>query len=99
MPRPPQESRAEVARLTAAVRQLVHEWDPYGLLAGGAPLDEWDGEIASLVAQAYWIGSPADGALAVSKVFSSAFQPEGFSPSDCAAVGARLHAVVTEIAG
>jgi hypothetical protein len=86
--------RAEAARLTAAVRQVIDEWDPYGLLAGGAPLDEWDSEIASLVAQAPRITSPTEGALAVSRVFSSAFQPDGFSPSDCAAVGDRLFAAV-----
>ncbi len=77
----------------------VHEWDPYGLLAGGAPLDEWDGEIASLVTQVPRIGSPLEGALAVSRVFSSAVQPEGFSPSDCAAVGRRLYAVVSDTGG
>jgi len=33
--------------VTAAV---VWAWDPYSLLAGGAPADELDREIASLVA-------------------------------------------------
>jgi hypothetical protein len=36
------------------------------------------------------INSQEDAACAVSRVFSSRFQPDGFSPADCAAVGSRL---------
>jgi hypothetical protein len=57
----------------------------------GAPADEWDSEIASVVTQIPRIKSENDAADAVSRVFSSAFQPDGFSPSDCAEVGRQLY--------
>ena len=72
------------------VRGVIHEWDPYSLLAHGCPKDEFDSEIASVVAQIPRISSSRDDADAISRVFSSAFQHERFTPSDCAAVGARL---------
>ena len=89
-------TRADYDRAIAVVRRVIHEWDPYALIGGGAPSDEWDGEIAALVAQIPRIKSEEDAAHAVSRVFSSAFQPEGFSPVDCAEVGKRLYASVAE---
>lgn len=83
-------TRAEYERLTGIVRQVVHAWDPYGLLGNGGPPDEFDGEVASLVAQVPRIASATDAAHAVSRVFSSAFEPTGFCPSDCAVIGTQL---------
>lgn len=85
-------TRAEYDRALAVVRDVIREWDPYALLAGGASADEWDGEIASVVAQIPRIRSPNDAANALSRVFSSAFQSEGFRPADCADAGKRLYA-------
>src|SRR5688500_11592741 len=87
---------ANPQRAFAAVRTVIHEWDPYGLLGSGEPLDEWDGEIASLVKQIPRIHSHNDAAHAVSRVFSSAFQPKGLSPEDCAEVGRRLYASLAD---
>lgn len=89
-------TRADYDRAFAVVRQVIREWDPYALIAGGAPDDEWDHEIASLVAQIPRIASEKDAAHAVSRVFSSAFQPEGFSPADCETVGKRLYLSLAE---
>jgi len=89
-------TRADYDRAFAIVREVIHEWDPYGLIGGGAPADEWDSEIASLVAQIPRIRSQNDAAHTVSRVFSSAFQPEGFSPVDCAEVGRRLYSSLTQ---
>jgi hypothetical protein len=83
-------------RAITLVRQVIHEWDPYSLLRSGAPMDEWDHEIASIVAQIPRIASERDAMHAVSRVFSSAFQPEGFGVEDCADVGRRLFAALTE---
>ena len=33
------------------VTRVIAEWDPYALLAGGAPRDEFDAEIASVATQ------------------------------------------------
>jgi Domain of unknown function (DUF1871) len=94
--RPAMRIRADYDRAFAVVRDVIHEWDPYALIGGGAPPDEWDGEIASLVAQIPRIKSQNDAADAVSRVFSSAFQPEGFSPADCAEVGRRLYSSLAD---
>jgi hypothetical protein len=89
-------TRADYDRAFAVVRGVIHEWDPYTLIGDGAPIDEWDSEIASLVAQIRRIKSENDAAHAVSRVFSSAFQPEGFSPGDCAEVGKRLYSSLVD---
>jgi hypothetical protein len=89
-------TRADYDRAFAVVREVIHEWDPHALIRGGAPADEWDGEIASLVAQIPRIRSQDDAAHAVSRVFSSTFQPEGFSSTDCAEVGRRLYSSLAE---
>lgn len=73
------------------VRVIIHEWDPYGLLASGSPGDEFDSEIAAIVRQIPRIDSETDAALAISRVFSSSFEPELFRPESCAKMGARLY--------
>lgn len=73
------------------VRAIIHEWDPYGLLASGSPGDEFDSEIAAIVRQIPRINSEIDAALAISRVFSSSFEPEPFTPESCVRVGARLY--------
>ena len=78
-------------RIESIVRRVIHEWDPYSLLAGGAPEDEFDGEIRSVVRQVDRIGSPADAAHLISQVFSSAFEAERFAPADCRESGERLY--------
>ena len=81
---------ADYKRAFEVVRKVIHQWDPYGLLEIGAPPHEFDHEIAAIVAQIPHITSEADAANAVSRVFSMAFQPEGFGPSDCAEAGRNL---------
>lgn len=44
-------SREDHDHALAIVRDIVHSWDLLSLRAGGAPADERDREIASLVAQ------------------------------------------------
>ena len=36
-------------RLRQTLRQIFREWDPVGLIAGGAPADEYDPEIGTLL--------------------------------------------------
>ena len=76
---------------SAVVREVIHEWDPYSLLAGGAPDDEFHSEIASIVAQIPRIAGKNDAVHAVSRVFSSAFEPERFGLEDCQSVGRELY--------
>ena len=77
-------------QIESIVRKVIHEWDPYRLLAAGAPQDEWDNEISQIIGRINQVISPDNGAAVISDVFTSAFQAEGFSPEDCADVGKRL---------
>ena len=87
-------SRKDYDKAITVVASVIHRWDPYCLLDGGAPKDEFDGEIQSLVAQIPRIVSINDAANAVSRVFSSAFDPETFSVDKCLDVGNDLHAAL-----
>ena len=83
-------NRADYDRAFAVVRTAINEWDPYGLVGGGGPADEWDSEVASIVAQIPRISSARDAAHAVSRTFAGSLDHKGFSPEDCEAVGVQL---------
>jgi hypothetical protein len=78
-----------------AVRGVIHQWDPYGLLARGGPLDEFDSEI-HVVRQVDRIGPPQYAVRVLSRLFSSYFEPERFRPKDCQVVGEQLYKVLQE---
>ncbi len=82
--------------VVATVREIIHEWDPYGLIAGGAPKDEFDREIQSVAEQMARISGAKDTVLALSRVFSSAFEPELFTPDKCEAVGTKLYELLQQ---
>lgn len=79
-----------------AVRSVIYEWDPYNLLADGAPRDEFDKEINAVVRQLERIRSSYDASHVVSRVFSSSFESETFQIENCRAVGERLYNVLIE---
>ncbi|MBT4864763.1 MAG: DUF1871 family protein [Planctomycetaceae bacterium] len=87
-------SRKDYDKAIKVVTGVIHRWDPYGLLAGGAPQEEFDSEIQSLVAQIPRIDSKTDAAHAVSRIFSSAFEAETFTVKKCRDVGNGLHAAL-----
>lgn len=88
-------TKADYKLALQAVGAVVREWDPYFLIAGGCPTDKFDAEISSIVAQIPRITSEKDATLALSRVFSSAFETERFTPDKCAAVGIKLFAVLS----
>ena len=71
-------------------RNVINTWDPYGLIVGGAPDDEFDSEIAAIVGQLDRIKSSNDAAHVISRVFSSAFESERFDADSCSDVGTIL---------
>ena len=83
-------TRTDYDDAVATVGSVIRAWDPYSLLASGAPADEFDAEITRLVPRIRHIHSPADAATEISSVFSAAFEPEYFTPQACAEVGTRL---------
>lgn len=82
-------------RALSVVRDVIHEWDPYSLSAGGSPADELDAEVAELVARSRQMRCPADATHAVSEVFSRSFEVAWFVPGACAGVGDRLFAALS----
>lgn len=83
-------NRRDYEAAFGVVTAVIAEWDPYGLFTSGAPDDEWDSEVASLVAQIPRISSPKDAAHAISRVFSSSLERDRFGVDDCEAVGQQL---------
>jgi hypothetical protein len=76
--------KADYKRALQVVGSVIREWDPYGLIAGGAPADEFDSEIAGVAAQVPRIKTEKEAVLALSRVFSSAFEAARFTPDDFA---------------
>ena len=76
--------RSDYDQATEIIGGVIRAWDPYCLIAEGAPSDEFDSEIAKITARVRGFHSAADVARAVSDVFSASFGPgERFSESDC----------------
>ncbi len=73
--------------VTAAV---INEWDPYSLISGGAPKDEFAGEVSRIAAKANEVNTPEALALAISEVFSASLEPEPFTVEACLPVATRL---------
>ncbi|WP_369334538.1 DUF1871 family protein [Rhodanobacter sp. FDAARGOS 1247] len=67
------------------VASVVRSWDPCSLIGSGAPPDEFDAEIATVVAHIPCISDAASAAAALSSVFSASFESSLFSPARCAA--------------
>jgi hypothetical protein len=83
-------NRADYDRAFAVVRKAINAWDPYGVIGGGGPLDEWNSEVALIVAQIPRISSPRDAAHAVARTFAGLLDHTGLGPEDCEAVGAQI---------
>jgi hypothetical protein len=83
-------TRGDYDKALTVVGAFVRSWDPYCLLAEGAPADEFDAEIAKLVAHIPRISDPSSAANVISSVFSASFEAELFTPMHCAAQGEEL---------
>ena len=87
-------TKADYELALQVVGAVVREWDPYTLLASGCPADEFDSEIASMVSEIPRIKSEQNAALALSRVFASAFEAERFTPDKCREAGVKLFAAL-----
>lgn len=58
------------------IKSGIHEIDPYCLLKGGAPDDEFDSEINSIVKQLHKCYNPKDLAQIIAQILSSSFGEE-----------------------
>lgn len=87
--------KAAYKRALELVGSVVREWDPYSLIAGGAPADEFDSEIAAVVTQIPRIKTEKEAVSALSRVFSSAFEADRFALEQCTDAGKKLFAALS----
>jgi hypothetical protein len=73
------------------VRESVAQWDPLGLVGGGAPADEWDHEVARIVARLRDARTPHHVGAAVAEVFSDALGSSGPDAASCEEFGRALY--------
>jgi len=78
------------------ISKIIKEWDPYSLLALGAPESEFESEVAAIIAEVKNIKSPKDAISVVSKVFSEAFEPQYFKPEGCKSTGEKIFKTLKE---
>lgn len=88
--------RKQWKKVETVVRDVIHKWDPYGLIGAGAPKDEWDSEILKIVGRLQSIRTPLGCAVAISDAFSIAFQSEEFKIENCDQVGQQLFDALNE---
>jgi len=83
-------TKADYLRACEVTKKVIDAWDPYSLLAQGAPPDEYDACAARVVRFIPTMRQPEDAVLALSQVFSEGFEPELFQPDPCQEVGEQL---------
>jgi hypothetical protein len=89
-------TREDYDRAIVLTRELMHAWDPGKLLAGGAPRDEFDDEVARLVARIPRIADAEDAGRHVGEVFSAQFGLGVVDAAESARIGARWYAALVE---
>jgi hypothetical protein len=89
------QTRAQYDQTFQLVREVIASWDPYSLIAGGAPPDEFDDEVARLVARLRGATSSTDVAEAVLRIFGEAFGESGFDVGSCSEVGQQIYSRIS----
>ncbi len=72
------------------VRAEISAWDPYALLAGGAPADEFDAEVSEIVAGLPRTRTAGELASLVANVFRTSFDDSSFDVATCTDVASRI---------
>jgi hypothetical protein len=85
-------TRGQYDQALAICRDAIAHWDPFALLAGGAPPDEYNAEVSSLVPKLSGARSGDDVARAIEEVFGSGFGRDQVYPGNCAKVAAIVYA-------
>jgi hypothetical protein len=75
--------RRDYEQALGIVGTMIRAWDPYSLIAEGAPADEFDDQIAKITARVPDFYGIDEIARAISDVFSASFGPGSFTPVDC----------------
>jgi hypothetical protein len=76
----------------SVVREVVLQWDPYGLVGQGRPIEELQPEMRAVCQLIAKIQSPRDACYVLSRVFSAGCDESGhFSLGTCEAAGNALY--------
>ena len=78
------------------VRAEISAWDPYALLAGGAPADEFDAEVSKIVAGLARTRSADELASLIANVFRASFDDSSFDVASCSDVASRIMRALDE---
>jgi hypothetical protein len=83
-------TRREYDQAFDIVRAAVARWDPYALLGGGAPADEWDAEIASLLPRLRNVKAAPEIVHHLSEVFGGRLGYSSLGVNECSTVAADI---------
>lgn len=76
----------------SVVKEVVSQWDPYGLLGEGRSIDELQPEMRAVCQLIGKIQSARDASYVLSRVFSAGCDESGhFSPLTCERAGQALY--------
>lgn len=89
-------TREDYDRAIVLTRALVHAWDPQKLLASGAPVDEFDDEVARLVARIPRLRDAEDAGRHVEDVFTAQFGRGVLGTEAAAKMGERWYTALRE---
>ncbi len=81
----------EFKRIHKIVKKAIDKWDPYALLASGAPKDEFDSETNMVLTKINIDSNVEEIANVISEVFSEMFFPEDFPVEDCIDVAKSIY--------
>jgi hypothetical protein len=88
-------TRSDYDAALNVVASVINAWDPYSLIEGGSPSDEFEAEVAALVPRIRHMHSEGDAAREIATVFVKAFDST-FTPEACGRVGAQLYSRLQE---
>ncbi len=80
----------EYREIVDIVKQALNEWDPYDLIKGGAPENEFAEEATQVAAKIRKTEKQADLALVISDIFTRKFENNQFSVEACLPVASRI---------
>ena len=84
-------SNNKYKKILGVISTTINQWDPYDLIASGAPKDEFESEVEKIATYFPRIHSSSDAVFAISEVFSKSFEPKDFLPEKCTEIGNDLY--------
>lgn len=82
--------KQDYREIVQIIKTALNEWDPYNLIEGGAPEDEFAEEATQIAAKIKKTETPAELAQVISDVFSRNFERDVFPVEACLQVAFRI---------